>query len=98
MLDVATFLASMKIFWLRRIIGEYSNSKLVMDSYPELGIEKQNGGEYPDMMQQIKNAFWEDVLKHFKKLCTNCTPPSVDEFMSEDIHYNINITRYTLQY
>ena len=37
MLGVVTFLASMKIIWPRRMAGESSYSKLVMDNY---------GGEY----------------------------------------------------
>ena len=44
-------------------------------------------------MQQIKNPFWKDVLKYCKELCTKYTPSSVHEFMSENIHYNINIIR-----
>ena len=42
---------------------------------------------------RIKNLFWKDVLKHDQKLCIKCTPLTVDELVSENIHYNINITR-----
>ena len=46
-----------------------------------------------NIMQKIHNMFWRDVLRHYKRLCTKCFPTNVDKFMSECIHYNVNIKR-----
>jgi hypothetical protein len=52
------------------------------------------GCEYAQKaMQKIDNKFWKDVLKHYKKLYIKCQPQNIHEFLSECIHYNINITR-----
>ena len=47
MLDVFTFLASMKITWLRRIVEESSYSKFAMDIYPDLTNCR---GEYENIL------------------------------------------------
>lgn len=44
-------------------------------------------------MQKIKNSFWKDVLKHYKKLCNKCKPSTAEEFISENMHYNIKSIR-----
>ena len=41
----------------------------------------------------FNNPFRKDVVKHYKELCSKCCPLKVDEFGSECIHYNVNITR-----
>ena len=94
MRDAFTFLVSVKITWLQRIAEEFSYSELVMDIYPDLSTLRNYGGEYANIqMLRIENPFWKDVLKHYKKLCIKCTPLIVDEFMSENVHYHINITK-----
>ena len=51
------------------------------------------GGEFANvLMQQICNPFWKDVFKHYKKKYTKCLPESMHDFVSECIHYNIDIT------
>ena len=47
-------------------------------------------------MQQICNPFWKDGFKHYKKMYTNCLPESMHGFVSECIHYNININKRIL--
>ena len=51
------------------------------------------GGEYANALMQIHNPFWRDVFKHYKKLNLKCMSEDVHAFMSECLHYNINITR-----
>ena len=55
---------------------------------------KRYGGEYANtLMLKIKNPFWKDVLKHYKKLCNKCKPSTAEEFISENMHYNIKSIR-----
>ena len=44
-------------------------------------------------MQRVKNTFWFDVFKHYKKISAKCTPVTFDDFVSECLHYNVNICR-----
>ena len=44
-------------------------------------------------MQRVKKNFWEDVFKHYKKLCGKCMPVTFDDFASECVHYNVNKCR-----
>ena len=55
---------------------------------------KKRGGDFANtIMQRVKNPFWEDVFKHYKKLCGKCMPVTFDDFDSECLHYNVNICR-----
>ena len=75
MIDVYSFLCSMKLTWLRRITAESHCREFVLNMYPELGLLYKKGGEYANViMQRINNPFWRDVLKHFKKFCSKCLP------------------------
>ena len=52
------------------------------------------GGEIVNItMKKYKNNFWHDVLKHYRKLYMKCNPENGKEFLSEPIHYNLNIIR-----
>ena len=95
MLDVFKFLSAMKILWLRKISSEeFSRKTFLLSIYPDLGNLRIYGSEYANiLMVKIKNPFWKDVVKHYKKLYHRCCPLNIDEFMSECIHYNVNITR-----
>ena len=44
-------------------------------------------------MVRLNNPFWKDAVKDYKTLCNECCPLNVDEFGSECIQYNVNITR-----
>ena len=44
-------------------------------------------------MQRVKNPFWFDVFKHYKKISAKCTPVTFDDFVAECLHYNVNICR-----
>ena len=94
MLNVYTFLSAMKITWLRRTCVESSLREYVTDIYPMFTDLRKYGGEYANiLMRRVKNPFWKDVLKHYKKLQTKCFPQEVGDFLAECIHYNINIIR-----
>ena len=55
---------------------------------------KQRGGEFAFIiMQRVKNTFWFDVFKHYKKISAKCTPVTFDDFVSQCLHYNVNICR-----
>ncbi|KAK7458910.1 hypothetical protein BaRGS_00039084 [Batillaria attramentaria] len=52
------------------------------------------GGEYANIViQRCQSSFWIDVAKHYKKTTASCLPGTFPEFISENIHYNINIIR-----
>ena len=94
MVDVFTVLSCMKIGWLRRLkLEDSSFGDTVFKLPPDLNKLKLFGGEFANVpMQRICNPFWKDVLKHYKKLYTKCLPENIHDFVSECIHYNINIT------
>lgn len=93
--DVSSFMAAVKIGWLRRINCPDSNlSNFVMTMYPEFVSLRKFGGEYANVsMQRIHNPFFRNVLKHFKTFLANYCSTDVDEFVSECIYYKTNITR-----
>ena len=93
MFDTSSLLASMKISWLRKLTEDSSLRDFVLTLYPDL--EKLNvfGGEFSNVMQRIHNLFWRDLLRHYKRLYTKCSPTNVNELMPECLHYNVNIKR-----
>ena len=62
--------------------------------YPEFVNLRNFEGEYANvLMQRRQYPFWKDVLKHYKKFYSKCSPTDTSEFVSESIHYNIKIIR-----
>jgi exonuclease III len=94
MLDIFSFLSSMKITWLRKLQCDSEWRNFTYDIYPILVPLEKLGSEYAHVaMQKVDNLFWKDVLKHYKKLYMKCLPTSIHDFAGECIHYNINILR-----
>ena len=95
MVDVKSFLFALKISWLKRILCDNGKiTKIRLKMYQLIQNVKQRGGEYANIvMQRVKNIFWRDVFKHYKKLCGKCTPVTFDDFASECLHYNVNVCR-----
>ena len=95
MLDVYSFLAALKISWLKRIFFSDSLLKRILLCYcPEMATLDSHGSEYVNViLTKCPNPFWIDVMKHFKHLYNRCTPKNATEFFGENIHYNINIKR-----
>ena len=96
MVDVNSFLSALQISWLKRILcdnGKITNILLKM--CPLIQNGKQTGGEFANIivMQRVKNTFWRDVFKHYKKLHGKRTLVTFDDFASECLHYNVNVCR-----
>ena len=92
MIDVNSFLGAMKLTWLRRVwnIGDLQN--FVMNLYPKVIEMKNFGTEFPNFIIRLnENPFWKDICKHLKKLQHRCKVLNLNEFLAENIYYNINI-------
>ena len=95
MVDIKSFLASLKIIWLKRILHDDGKpSKILQAMCPLIQNVKQRGGEFANIiMQRVKKPFWFDVFKDYKRMSAKCTPVTFDDFVSECLHYNVNICR-----
>ena len=95
MVDIKSFLAALKIGWLKRILHEDGKLlKIPQAICPLIQNVKQRGGEFANIiMQLLKTLFWFDVFKHYKKISAKCTSVTFDDFVSECLHYNVNMCR-----
>ena len=94
MVDVQTFISSLKISWVQRYRRGDGLQKFLFELYPEFENLTKLGEDYVNIcMKHCDNYFWLDVLKHFKQLSLKCRPANISEFMAECIHYNVNIIR-----
>ena len=94
MLNIRTFLSSMKLNWLKRLLHECPWKRFTFNMYPCLGKMYDLGVEYADIVSKnVCNPFWCDVMKHYKLLSKKCSPINVHELMAECIHYNVNFLR-----
>ena len=95
MVDIKSFLAALKISWLKRILHDDGKlSKILQAMCPLIQNVKQRGGEFANIItQRVKNPFWFDVFKHYKKISAKCTPVTFDDFVSECLYCNVNICR-----
>ena len=73
MVDIKSFLAALKISWLKRILHDDGKlSKILQAMCPLIQNVKQRGGESANIiMQRVKNPFWFDVFKHYKRYLPN---------------------------
>ena len=94
MLDIYSYLSSMKISWLKRIITD--RDALWSHFYPTLKRISCFGENYAQFCRsRIKNQFWQHVLTHYITLYRtnqgqNMEPRTIYD---EPIHYNENIKR-----
>ena len=95
MLDLQSFVASMKISWLRRIFHDDSQFvHFIVTMFPDLNLIPYIGGDFIHHANNlIKNPFWGDVLKHYKNLHIKSAPRSSDGLLAENIHCNPFIIR-----
>ena len=94
MINVFSFLSSLKLSWLRRLHCNSQLSNITLALYPELRNVVLLGDCYSKtLVNTVNNYFWKDVLKHYVKLCNHCLPNDVHEMLSECIFYNSNILR-----
>ena len=70
MIDLYSFIASMKISWIKRMFDSNKNtstSKLFRAIFPKSDILSKMGGNYVDtLIHENQNPFWKDVFKHYK--------------------------------
>ena len=94
MIDIQTFIASLKLSWLKRISRTGGLQDLTYALFPRFEKLTKMGGEYINTcLRSCRNLFWTDVLRHFSQLYSKCHPSNSAEFLSECIHYNKNILR-----
>ena len=95
MVDIKSFPAALKISWLKRILHyDGKLSKILQAMCSLIQNVKQRGGEFANIiMQRVKNPFWFYVFKHYKKISAKYLPVTFDDFVSECLHYNVNICR-----
>ena len=95
MVDVKSFVSALKISWLRCFLRDNGKiTKILQVMCPLIQYIKQRGGEFSNIIiQRIRNPFWRDVFKHYKKFSDKCTPVTFDDFVSECLHYNVHICR-----
>ena len=95
MVDVKSFLAASKITWLKRILSNDGKITKILNALcPAVKLIKDRGGEFANiLMLRANNCFWVDVFKHYRNLCYRCVPLSFHDFVSERLHYNINVCR-----
>ena len=94
MLDIFTYLSSMKISWLKRIIT--ARDALWSHFYPILKRISCFGEDYAQFCKnRIKNQFWQHVLNHYITLYRTNQGHNVEPstIYDEPIHYNENIKR-----
>lgn len=95
MLDIVNFTSALKLTWLQRILKcEGKVTKLLFTECKCWKDIMSNGLEFVDsIIKKTKNAFWINVLKHYKILTNRCKPSSSNELLSECLYYNPNIKR-----
>ena len=94
MLNIRAFITALKVSWLRKLTCESEFKEATLNMYPALTNIDKLGSEYASVaVARIKNLFWKDVLRHYQRVSSKCFVSNMNEFMSERIHYNINILR-----
>ena len=94
MVDVYSYVASLKLNWLKRLCDNSQLMEFVVNMYPGMKNVECLGAKYiQTLLFTVDNPFWIDVLKHLQELSAKCVPQNVHEFMSECIHHNNHILR-----
>ena len=91
MIDIYSFLASLKIGWIKRLTEACHKVSAWYHIYPILHSLDIFGFDYIRICnEQLKNPFWLDVLKHYRKLHFTRHDENVksDYLRDEPIHYN----------
>ena len=96
MVDIYTFISTLKISWLRRLSEIERQSSTWAYLYPSLQKLSIFGQSYIETcLRSIENPFWADVLRHFKKLCKvkRKLPLMQTDIYEEPLHFNASIKR-----
>ena len=93
MINVYDFLSNMKLSWIRRLYQcntPFQEGTFAL--FPCLkNLDKVGSEKCTQILDNISNHFWVDVIKHFLKLDKILTPTTQDEFNAEFIFLNKKI-------
>jgi len=95
MLDIKSFLLSLKLSWLKRILlNEGKVSNIVIATCPSVKDILIRGNKFVEILaNECYNPFWCDVFKHYKMFYQICSPNDFNDFISEPLHFNAKIVR-----
>ena len=95
MADVKSFLAALKISWLKRILANEGKITNILNALcPAVKLIKDRGGKFANIfMLRANNCFWADVIKHYRNICYNFVPVSFHYIAAECLHYNTDLCR-----
>ena len=99
MLNLNTFISSLKITWVRRLIKCNGSQWVPLFEYTVCSISKliNFGVKYfQDLLKKITNTFWKDVIIDWIKLLNSQTIHSNEDIMKSPIWYNHLISNYPL--
>ncbi|MCU7801464.1 MAG: hypothetical protein KZQ70_15365, partial [gamma proteobacterium symbiont of Lucinoma myriamae] len=93
MIEVGTFMNSLKLTWLRRILVNTNKYiATVKELYPVITDCVKFGSTYFDLRRcQIDNQFWKDVAYSIKLFLESVVPVNWNEALSVPIWYNSSI-------
>ena len=79
MIEVCTFMKSLKLTWLRRILlNRNKYNDFVHNEFPFIGECLQYGSKYLDSLNiNIKNTFWKDVMLSLNSFFDKVKPNSL---------------------
>jgi len=94
MLDIKAFITSLKVSWLKKLRVDSDWKDFTVNMFPDLiNLDKRRCEFVNVLMERTTNVFGKDVLRHYNKLSNKCYVSTLDEFVAECIHYNVNILR-----
>ena len=93
MIEVCTFMKSLKLTWLRRILlNRNKYNDFVHNEFPFIGECLQYGSKYLDSLNiNIMNSFWKDVMLSLNSFLDKVKPNSWKELLSIPLWYNQSI-------
>ena len=93
---IFSFLSTLKLSWLKRLVTNDSTYSLWISLYPTLQNLNKFGFDFiKTCYTNVDNPFWFDVFKHYKKLYDTKRQESLEikDVYGEPIHFNTNIKR-----
>ena len=96
MLDLLSFVKSMKISWIKRLLTSNNTWDIIITSdIPNVKeIVKYGSKKIYKMIESVNNSFWKDVLEAFATF-SNAFQPEVAELLAEGVWYS-QFTKFKL--
>ena len=92
MVNVKNYITCLKISVFKKIMNNDELKTLSVTMYPMLKNLEIFGYQYIDKINEnVKNIFWNDILKHVKKILEMKKPANYEDFVNEYVLYNKNI-------